>query len=232
MRAHRGNDGLGSIRGLMVLKAITLLSTAMVLAAAAASAATFGDNDCGDTCVGHARGYQWAEENFVVDAEDCDRVLEHYPNKLSFYEGCHTYLDDPTRGFDEDDDGNEIELEFVPRRNRSLPRWFIAPSATIMPPSARPNRPEAPAAQPQKSAQDLKPNETKPPSPTTKREAPAPDRPILPLAQRVHGKSYYWPDVIPRYRNPPQYAFCLSKPSSSTCVVTWINDGKNEIPKF
>jgi hypothetical protein len=30
-------------------------------------------------------------------------------NRTSFYEGCLVYVEDPARGADEDDDGDEIE---------------------------------------------------------------------------------------------------------------------------
>jgi hypothetical protein len=35
-------------------------------------------------------------------------ILRRWPNRNSFYEGCLVYVEDPTRGADEDDDGDEI----------------------------------------------------------------------------------------------------------------------------
>ena len=64
--------------------------------------ATFGGNDCTEGCSGHAAGYRWAEENGVTNASDCGG------NSQSFIEGCETYANDPSRGAEEDDQGNEI----------------------------------------------------------------------------------------------------------------------------
>ena len=69
----------------------------------AAVAQTFGGNDCTDDCSGHAAGYRWAEENGIEDSLSCST------NSQSFNEGCETFLAEPYRGADEDDDGNEIE---------------------------------------------------------------------------------------------------------------------------
>jgi hypothetical protein len=68
-----------------------------------ASARTFGGYDCTDDCVGHAAGYRWAEERGIENIDDC-------PDNRSeaFYEGCLTYVDDPERGADFDDDDKLI----------------------------------------------------------------------------------------------------------------------------
>lgn len=70
----------------------------------AAQDRTFGDYDCTDDCSGHAAGYRWAERRGVQDASECP-----YGNSNSFYEGCLAYAEDPYRGADEDDDGEEID---------------------------------------------------------------------------------------------------------------------------
>ncbi|MER8583107.1 hypothetical protein NKG95_31160 [Mesorhizobium sp. M1423] len=64
---------------------------------------TFGGNDCTEDCSGHKAGYDWAQQNGISDESACSS------NSQSFNEGCQTYLEDPNRGSDEDDDGNEID---------------------------------------------------------------------------------------------------------------------------
>jgi hypothetical protein len=90
---------------------IVLVTSALAFVCCApchASTRTFGGYDCTDGCVGHAAGYRWAEERGIDDIDKC-------PDDRSeaFYEGCLTYVDDPERGADFDDDG---ELILVPRR--------------------------------------------------------------------------------------------------------------------
>ncbi|MDR9808224.1 hypothetical protein [Rhizobium hidalgonense] len=67
------------------------------------SAQSFGGNSCVDNCEGHRAGYEWAEGNDIQSADDCSG------NSSSFEEGCRTYTEDPDRGAEYDDDGNEIE---------------------------------------------------------------------------------------------------------------------------
>jgi hypothetical protein len=89
------------LRGCFI--AALLAGTSFALAQPAFSeVATFGGNDCTEDCSGHVAGYRWAEENSVTSASDCNG------NSQSFNEGCETYVDDPSRGADEDDQGNEI----------------------------------------------------------------------------------------------------------------------------
>ncbi|MBO9126998.1 MULTISPECIES: hypothetical protein [unclassified Rhizobium] len=76
---------------------------AILAAATPASAQSFGGNYCTDDCSGHKAGYEWAEQNSVTSEGDCSG------NSSSFEEGCRTYLEDPSRGADFDDDGNEID---------------------------------------------------------------------------------------------------------------------------
>ncbi|MGY5809977.1 hypothetical protein ACXHXG_19965 [Rhizobium sp. LEGMi198b] len=70
-----------------------------------ADARTFGGNDCTDDCSGHKAGYEWAERNGVTDESDCSG------NSTSFEEGCQTYVQEPSRGADSDDNGDEINDE-------------------------------------------------------------------------------------------------------------------------
>jgi hypothetical protein len=70
---------------------------------------TFGGYECTDDCSGHKAGYEWAEAKGITDEADCENILVRAPNRTSFYEGCMTYVEDPSRGADEDDDGEEIE---------------------------------------------------------------------------------------------------------------------------
>ena len=39
----------------------------------------------------------------------CEAILRRWPNRNSFYEGCLAYVEDPDRGSDQDDDGDDIE---------------------------------------------------------------------------------------------------------------------------
>lgn len=64
---------------------------------------TFGGYDCTEDCSGHKAGYDWAQQNGISDESDCSS------NSQSFNEGCQTYLEDPNRGSEEGDDGNEID---------------------------------------------------------------------------------------------------------------------------
>jgi len=64
---------------------------------------TFGGNDCTDDCSGHKAGYDWAEQHQISDENDCSS------NSQSFNEGCQTFVEDPSRGSEEDDEGEDIE---------------------------------------------------------------------------------------------------------------------------
>ena len=86
-----------SIAMLSVIVLLVLSFTGMSFAQ------TFGGNSCVDNCDGHRAGYEWAEENDIQSEDDCSG------NASSFEEGCRTYTEDPDRGAEYDDDGNEIE---------------------------------------------------------------------------------------------------------------------------
>jgi hypothetical protein len=52
---------------------------------------------CKTTCVGHERGYEWAEEHGIDDSHTCysgPRLSD--PANESFSEGCEAYVDDST----------------------------------------------------------------------------------------------------------------------------------------
>jgi hypothetical protein len=86
--------------------AVFLYSLGFVFSLSAAALAqdrTFGGNDCTDDCSGHKAGYEWADDNQIKD----ERLCTGYSN--SFIQGCRTFVEDPYRGADTDDDGNDIE---------------------------------------------------------------------------------------------------------------------------
>ena len=74
-----------------------------------ADARTFGGHECTMDCSGHKAGYEWAEARGIVNEAGCEAIVRRWPNRISFYEGCLVYVEDPARGADEDDDGDEIE---------------------------------------------------------------------------------------------------------------------------
>ncbi len=49
---------------------------------------TFKGYECTDDCSGHEAGYEWAEENSIDDANNCDG------NSNSFNEGCESYVEE------------------------------------------------------------------------------------------------------------------------------------------
>jgi hypothetical protein len=81
-----------------------VLSCAAAMFAWTASAATFGGYECTEDCSGHAAGYKWAEEKGLEDPDSCPTGHGN-----SFYEGCLAHSEDPSRGADEDDDGNQLD---------------------------------------------------------------------------------------------------------------------------
>ena len=88
---------------------ILLVSLLLGGPALTASAREFGGHECTDDCSGHKAGYEWAESKNVQSEQTCNAILRRSPNSTSFYEGCLTYVEDPTRGAEEDDDGEEID---------------------------------------------------------------------------------------------------------------------------
>jgi hypothetical protein len=53
--------------------------------------------------------YDWAETGGNVTEADCEAILLRWPNRNSFYEGCLAYVEEPSRGSDQDDDGDDID---------------------------------------------------------------------------------------------------------------------------
>jgi hypothetical protein len=64
-----------------------------------------GGHECTDDCSGHAAGYRWAEAHNITNELDCPLN----GNATLFYEGCLTYVEEPSRGAEEDDDGDDID---------------------------------------------------------------------------------------------------------------------------
>lgn len=85
------------------------VSVAIAIFSPARAGQTFGGYDCTVDCSGHKAGYEWAEAQGITDASGCEGILRRSPNRTSFYEGCLAYVDDPSRGADEDDDGDSID---------------------------------------------------------------------------------------------------------------------------
>lgn len=86
-----------------------LLSAAFLLATTPSMARTFGNFECTVDCSGHKAGYEWAEVGGITGEAQCESILRRWPNRNSFYEGCLVFVDDPARGADDHDDGEEIE---------------------------------------------------------------------------------------------------------------------------
>jgi hypothetical protein len=80
-----------------------------------ASARTFGGYDCTHDCVVHAAGYRWAEQRGIEYIDECPENSSE-----AFYEGCLTYVDDPERGADVDDDGEPTPRRTLVTRRISL----------------------------------------------------------------------------------------------------------------
>jgi hypothetical protein len=87
------------------MRHIAIAAVLFAFAARDAQAREFGGYDCTDDCSGHAAGYRWAEAHNVSSESDCPLR----GNAMSFYEGCLVYVEDPDRGADEDDDGDDID---------------------------------------------------------------------------------------------------------------------------
>jgi hypothetical protein len=97
------------IKAAFVLGGAIIIAVTVPVLAADDHIRTFGGYDCTDDCSGHKAGYEWAEAKGITDEEDCEDILLRAPNRTSFYEGCKAYVEDPTRGADQDDDGDDID---------------------------------------------------------------------------------------------------------------------------
>ena len=226
--------------GLMLL-GMTLMS----------SAAEFGGNECIGTCVGHAKGYRWAEEN-EIDDDRCKAVLIRHPNSELFVEGCFTYVEDPDRGYDRDDDGNEIDLyplrqRYRVPRMREMPHYAVPapepkPAPVLIPkvlqPKVLPTHMENPGKPIDWAQKDIAPapppRATKPPvlaRPVLSPKKVATEPAVQAKTKLVHGQKYYWNDAIPRHRDPTRFDYCASVRTQrpSGCVVVYVNDGKDDL---
>lgn len=96
---------LNDLRFTRAVIASSLLLAVWCVNGARAQERTFGGYDCTDDCSGHAAGYRWAEGKSITDESRCPLT----GNRQSFYEGCQAYVEDPGRGADEDDDGNDVD---------------------------------------------------------------------------------------------------------------------------
>ncbi|GLK72606.1 hypothetical protein KHC23_07785 [Ancylobacter dichloromethanicus] len=79
-----------------------LLALLFAVAPAMAQERTFGGYPCTKSCIGHAKGYLWAETNMHRITE-CEAA-----NSRSFREGCKVYVGNPARGAARDDQGRLI----------------------------------------------------------------------------------------------------------------------------
>ena len=73
---------------------------ALLLAATAEDARSFGGYECKRSCAGYIRGYLWAQRGGVKDPRLCEVT-----NSQAFRAGCMVYTQDPTRGVEADDNG-------------------------------------------------------------------------------------------------------------------------------
>ncbi|MES0028021.1 hypothetical protein [Mesorhizobium sp. M0040] len=84
------------------IASLATLATTLALATPCLAQQTFGGNDCTEDCSGHKAGFDWAEQNQISNERDCSS------NSQSFNEGCQTFVEDPSRGSEEDDEGEDI----------------------------------------------------------------------------------------------------------------------------
>jgi hypothetical protein len=100
---------LGVVRSMKLLSLNVGIMTFGILCGITADAREFGGYKCTKDCSGHKAGYEWAEAQGLTNQSQCWIILRRNPRRTSFYEGCLVYIDDPDRGADEDDDGEEID---------------------------------------------------------------------------------------------------------------------------
>jgi len=86
-----------------------ILAALLICVVTPAGAREFGGHECADDCSGHKAGYEWAEAKAVQTEQTCEAILAKSPNSTSFYEGCLVYVEEPSRGADADDDGDDID---------------------------------------------------------------------------------------------------------------------------
>ena len=86
-----------------VLTIVTFVALIWPLQALSQGVRTFGGYYCTIDCSGHRAGYLWAEDQDIQDEFQCPQGRSN-----SFYEGCLAYTEDPSRGADDDDNGQPI----------------------------------------------------------------------------------------------------------------------------
>ena len=90
-----------------VVRILVVVAVAVFGDVSIADAREFGSYECTDDCSGHAAGYEWARSLDIENPSDCEAILARNPNRTSFYEGCLVYTEDPLRGSEYDDEGQE-----------------------------------------------------------------------------------------------------------------------------
>jgi hypothetical protein len=70
---------------------------------------TFGGYVCSHACDEHAAGYKWAKDRSVDDKRACPDGISP-----SFHQGCVSYIQNPARNPDEDDQGNPVGIVVAP----------------------------------------------------------------------------------------------------------------------
>jgi hypothetical protein len=90
-------------RSIPALVAFCLGGTLLLGSFPAEARSSFGGFVCHHGCRQYAKGYRWAERAHVRDPNQCQIT-----NSKAFRAGCLVYIQDPARGADTDDDGNEI----------------------------------------------------------------------------------------------------------------------------
>lgn len=58
---------------------------------------------CTENCSGHEAGYEWAQENGIIDPDVCDGHSD------SFIEGCQAYAEEQENSDSIDDEDSETE---------------------------------------------------------------------------------------------------------------------------
>lgn len=71
-----------------MIRAAALAAITAIAISVAARAQSFRGYPCTVDCSGHNAGYDWAEENDISDASDCNG------NSASFNEGCEAYVEE------------------------------------------------------------------------------------------------------------------------------------------
>ena len=74
-----------------------------------AQSRTFSGYVCSHECEVHSAGYKWARDRSIDDKHACP-----YGISPSFHEGCVSYVQNPARDPDEDDQGNPVGVVVAP----------------------------------------------------------------------------------------------------------------------